>query len=132
MTVVTTSRPPLARGSHAPLGRSESLRGTGALVRLALRRDRVLLPSWILGFAAMVTFSVVATKDLYPSTADISSAADVINATAALVALYGKVYAVDSLGAVSLIKMTAFGAALVAVLFVFLVVRHTRADEEAG
>ena len=109
-----------------------SFSGTPALVRLALRRDRVLLPVWVLGFAAMVAFSVSATRDLYPDEQSLARAAETINATAALVALYGKIYVVTSLGAVSLIKMTALGAAFVAILFVFLVVRHTRAEEESG
>lgn len=108
------------------------MNGTSALVRLALRRDRILLPAWILSLALMVAFSVIATKDLYPTRASLVAAADTINATGALVALYGKVYDPGSLGAISLIKLTAFGAALVAILFVFVAVRHTRAEEEAG
>lgn len=130
MSTLTPVRP-----SHlvqrAPSG-AGPLHGMGALLRLALRRDRILLPAWLLGFAAMATFSVVATKDLYPSDQDLQAASDLINATASLVALYGKIYAPTSLGAVSLIKMTAFGAALVSVLFVFLTVRHSRAEEESG
>jgi ABC-2 type transport system permease protein len=106
--------------------------GVWTLVRLALRRDRILLPAWVLGLTAMVGLSVSATKDLYGSTTDLVAAAETINATAALVALYGKIYDPASLGAVSLIKLTAFGAALIAVLFVFITVRHTRAEEEAG
>ena len=104
--------------------------GTWPLVRLALRRDRVLLPAWVIGFAAMVTASVAATRDLYPTEASLTSAAETINATAALVALYGTVYDPTSLGAVSLIKLTAFGSALVGILFAFVMVRHTRSDEE--
>jgi ABC-2 type transport system permease protein len=106
--------------------------GTGAMLRFALRRDRILLPAWLLGLAAMVAFSASATKDLYPSEESRIQASEAINATAALVALYGKVYDTTSLGALSLIKMTAFGAALVSIVFVFLVVRHTRTEEEAG
>ncbi len=106
--------------------------GTWTMLRFALRRDRILLPVWVLGLAAMVAFSAAATKDLYPTEASRIEASDAINATAALVALYGKVYDPTSLGALSLIKMTAFGAALVAVIFVFLTVRHTRSEEEAG
>ncbi len=106
--------------------------GTWVLIRLALRRDRILLPAWILGLSLMVVFSVTATKDLYPTQASLTSAADTLNATGAFVALYGKVYDPTSLGAISLIKLTAFGAALVAILFVFIAVRHTRAEEETG
>jgi ABC-2 type transport system permease protein len=126
-TLLTDVVPPQQAG-HA----ASPFVGTGGLLRLALRRDRVLLPVWILGFTGMVVFSVVATRDLYPDEQSLASAAETINATAALVALYGKIYVVTSLGAISLIKLTAFGAALVAVLFVFLVVRHSRAEEESG
>ena len=108
------------------------MNGFGTLVRLALRRDRILLPVWIAGLTFMVVFSATATKDLYPDPADLATAAETINATASLVALYGKVYDPTSLGAVSLIKMTAFGAALVSILFVFITVRHSRSEEESG
>jgi ABC-2 type transport system permease protein len=106
--------------------------GTLPMLRFALRRDRILLPAWVLGLAALVAISVSATKDLYPTEDSRLEASDAVNATAALVALYGKVYDPTSLGALSLIKLTAFGAALVSVVYVFLVVRHTRTEEESG
>ncbi len=106
--------------------------GTWVLLRLALRRDRILLPVWIFGLAATAMLSATATKDMYPTGASLTAAADTINATAALVALYGKVYDPTSIGALSLIKLTAFGVAMVAVLFVFVVIRHSRAEEESG
>jgi putative exporter of polyketide antibiotics len=81
--------------------------GTWALLRLALRRDRILLPAWIIGPAAMVTISVSATTGLYPTAASRVAAANTINATAALVALYGRIYDPTSIGALSLVKMTA-------------------------
>lgn len=108
------------------------LTGTSTLVRLALRRDRILLPAWILGFAGMAYFSAAATSGLYPDEAQRVSAAEAVNASTALVALYGPVYDPTSLGEISLFKMTAFGAALTAVLMVFVVIRHTRGDEESG
>jgi ABC-2 type transport system permease protein len=106
--------------------------GTWVLWRFALRRDRILLPVWILGLAATAVFSVTATEGMYPTPASLSTAAENINATAALVALYGKVYDPTSIGALSLIKLTAFGSTMVAILFVFVVIRHSRAEEEAG
>lgn len=111
---------------------ADSFAGTGALVRLALRRDRLLLMLWILGFAGMAGFSAAATVGLYPDEGSRVQAAEIVNATGALVALYGPVYDPTSVGALSLFKLTAFGAAITAVLFVFVVIRHTRAEEEAG
>jgi ABC-2 type transport system permease protein len=110
----------------------ETLAGTGALVRLGLRRDRWLLPAWILAFAAMAGFSASAAASLYPDAASRIGAADTINATASLVALFGRVYDPSSLGALSLIKYTAFMTAVLGVLMVFVTIRHTRTDEESG
>ncbi len=111
---------------------AERLAGTWTLTRLALRRDRILLPAWILGFAGMAGFSAAATVGLYPDESQRISAAEAVNGSGALVALYGKIYDPTSIGQLSLFKLTAFGAALTAVLMVFVVIRHTRADEESG
>jgi polyether ionophore transport system permease protein len=110
----------------------DTLAGTGTLLRLALRRDRWLLPAWVLGFTAMAGFSASATADLYPTVASRIEAADVLNATPSLVALYGRVYDPTSLGSLALIKLTAFGASMVAVLMIVITVRHTRAEEAEG
>ncbi|WP_232828461.1 ABC transporter permease [Kribbella monticola] len=106
--------------------------GTATLVRLALRRDRVLLPVWIVVFVAMAAGSAQASIDLYPDVASRVSAASTTNSSPALVSLYGRIFDPTSLGEVSLFKLTAFGALLVALLAAMLVVRHTRTEEEAG
>lgn len=111
---------------------ADSLAGTGTLVRLGLRRDRWLLPAWALGFAGMAGFSASATAGLYPDVPGRVEAAEAVNHTPALVALYGRIYDPTSLGSLALFKMTAFGAAMVAVLMVVVTVRHTRAEEESG
>ena len=108
-----------------------TLAGTRALVRLALRRDRVLLPAWIATFVLMVAFSAAATVNLYPTLASRVEAAAAINASAALVAFYGRIYE-PSIGAISLIKMGGIGTAMLAVLAFLLVIRHSRNEEEAG
>ena len=111
---------------------ADSFAGTATLTRLAVRRDRILLPAWILGFAGMAGFSASATVGLYPDESQRVAAAEAVNAAGALVALYGRIYDPTSLGELSLFKLTAFGAALTSVLMVFVVIRHTRADEESG
>ncbi len=126
----TTSRPVAAPGEGGSGG--SALVGTGQMLRLALRRDRFLVPSWVLLIAGMATFSAQATVGLYPDLPQRVQAAEAINGSAALIALYGRIYDPTSLGELSLFKMTAFGAAMVAVLMIILVVRHTRAEEEAG
>lgn len=108
------------------------LTGTWPLLRLALRRDRVVLSAWLGVLVLSVASSAAATVDLYPTESSRVAAARGINSSTSLVALYGRVYDPTSLGAVSLLKMIAFGSAMVGLLAITLVVRHTRAEEENG
>lgn len=109
-----------------------SLVGTGALVRLALRRDRVILPVFIGILAAMVAASAYATAELYPTTASRVAAAAVINTATSTLAMFGPIHDPTSLGALSTFKIGIMGAIAVAVLALIIVVRHTRAEEETG
>jgi ABC-2 type transport system permease protein len=106
--------------------------GTGALVRLALRRDRIMLPVWIVAFVGMAASSATATVDLYPTVASRVAAAASLNGSRSLVALYGRIYDPTSIGAIGLWKMGGLGAVFIAVFSILVVVRHTRAEEEAG
>lgn len=111
---------------------SGQLAGTLRLVRLALRRDRIVLPVWILIFVGMAVGSAQASVGLFPDEASRIKVGEATNNSPALIALYGRVYDVTSLGEVSLIKMRGLYALFLAVLVFFTFVRHTRADEEAG
>ena len=51
---------PLAESAHGPYA------GLGTMVRLALRRDRVLIPLWALILSTVVAGSVGRHVDLYP------------------------------------------------------------------
>ena len=110
----------------------ETLAGTGSLVRLGVRRDRWMLSLWVLAFAVMAGSSASAGAGLFPDLASRIQAARTINATASMVALFGRIYDPTSLGALSLIKYTAFMTACLGALMVFVMIRHTRADEESG
>ncbi|MFD9739111.1 ABC transporter permease [Umezawaea sp. NPDC059074] len=106
--------------------------GTGALVRLGLRRDRIMLPAWIAGVVVLAVGSAAAAADLYPTVESRVSAATAANNTTALLALYGRVYDPTSLGGISMVKTGGIGAVLIALLSIIIVVRHTRAEEESG
>ena len=60
----------------------DTLVGTGSLIRLGLRRDRWLLPVWILAFAAMAGSTAAASAELFPDAASRVEAAETINGTA--------------------------------------------------
>ena len=106
--------------------------GTARLGRTALRRDRVLVGIWLLVLIAVCYASAAATGSLYPSDSDRVSAAEAINASPAVVALYGPVVDAHSLGELSMTKMTVLYAVFVALLFLVIVRRHTRTEEETG
>jgi ABC-2 type transport system permease protein len=106
--------------------------GTLALTRAALRRDRVLLAVWVLVLTLVVYASAAATADLYPSAADRVSAARALNASGAVVVLYGPILDVSSLGELAMTKLTVLYAVFVALLVLVLVRRHTRGEEESG
>jgi ABC-2 type transport system permease protein len=106
--------------------------GTGALVRLALRRDRIMVPVWLAVFVMMAASSAAGTAGLYPKLASRVAAADIINHTQSLVALYGRIYDPTSIGALAMLKLGGTGAIIVAVFAIVVMVRHTRAEEETG
>ncbi|PRZ41659.1 ABC-2 type transport system permease protein [Antricoccus suffuscus] len=106
--------------------------GTGTLVRLALRRDRIMMPVWLLIFVATAAGSAGATVSLYPTEQARAAAAQTSNASPALIALYGRIYDPTNPGGIAMLKMTSLGALFVGVLMVITVVRHSRAEEESG
>jgi ABC-2 type transport system permease protein len=107
------------------------LNGTRALLATNLRRDKILLPVCAATFAGVAGSSAAATAGLYPDATSRAMASELINATPALVAMFGRVYE-PSLGAVGLIKLTGLGTAMVGLFALLVVIRHTRADEELG
>ncbi|MEI7034272.1 ABC transporter permease [Streptomyces pratensis] len=105
--------------------------GTGALLRLALRRDRLTTPLWVAVLGG--SFSSVASSltTLYPTAAERSELAVSMTGNSSLRALYGPVFD-DSVGGLVAWRMVGFGAALAAVMSLLIVVRHTREEEETG
>jgi ABC-2 type transport system permease protein len=109
-----------------------SLVGTAALVRLALRRDRIILAVFIVILVVMVAASASATVKLYPDNASRVKTAAAINSATSTLALYGPIHDVTSIGALATFKVGMMGAVAVALLALFVVVRHTRSEEETG
>jgi ABC-2 type transport system permease protein len=111
---------------------SRNLAGTGTLARLALRRDRIVLPVWTAIFVLLAAGSASASVEVFPDEASRIKAGEAINNSPALIAMYGQVYDVTSLGEVSMIKLKGLYALFLAVLAFFTMIRHTRSNEEAG
>jgi ABC-2 type transport system permease protein len=115
---------------QAPQGGS-AFAGTLGLLRLYLRRDRVVLPLWVLLLSLpLATVYVGSIEKVYPDQAARAGFAASIMASPAQRALYGQIYN-DSLGATGIWKAGMFHL-LIGVAVILTVIRHTRADEETG
>ncbi|WP_329118842.1 ABC transporter permease [Streptomyces sp. NBC_01353] len=107
------------------------LTGTGALARLALRRDRVMLPIWALVTGGMVASGVGSLEGLYGTQEQRTELATSMNANSSMRSLYGPVFS-DSLGGLVAWRFSTFAAVLAAVMSLIIVIRHTREEEETG
>jgi ABC-2 type transport system permease protein len=108
----------------------KALAGTRGLIRLILRRDRIVLPVWILVLAVLPATYASATEQLFPTQEALDGYYASIVANPALLSTVGPVFGAN-LGA-----LTAWRSGIV-ILFVGLaclltVIRHTRAEEDAG
>ena len=107
------------------------LAGTGALAKLAFRRDRIMLPAWVYVITVLVASNTYSLNKLYPTALARAALAAGGGHNPALVFLYGRLSG-DSLGAVSAWRYGVWAAIFAALMSIFIVVRHTRADEETG
>jgi ABC-2 type transport system permease protein len=108
-----------------------ALAGTGALARLAFRRDRIMLPAWVYVITAAIASNSYSLGKLYPTATARAALATSGGRNPALVFLYGRFWG-ESLGAVSAWRYGVWAAIFAALMSIFVVIRHTRADEEAG
>jgi ABC-2 type transport system permease protein len=113
------------------LAGSGSLAGSGVLARLAARRDRIMLPAWIYVVTILVVSTGYSFKGLYKTPASREAIAAGISHNAATLALGGPLYG-SSIGALTVYKVGAASALAAGLMSIFIVIRHTRADEEAG
>ena len=108
-----------------------TLAGAGALTKLALRRDRLMLAIWVYALTAFVAFSVYGLNGLYSDTAARLSFISGAAHNPAFLALYGPLYG-TSIGSLTAWRDAVLGGVGTGLLSIFLVIRHTRGDEEAG
>ena len=105
--------------------------GLAELVRLALRRDRIMLPAWVLGLGLAVLVTASSYADLYQDPASRREVVTTLGETPATLALYGRIYA-DSIGGLVGWRLGGIALALAGLMTILLVTRHTRAEEESG
>ena len=109
-----------------------ALAGTGTLVRLALRRDRLRLPVWIAAGAGLVVTQSVSSQALYDSPQDLDAYAASVGSNAATIALAGPPVGLDTVAGAVAFEISSFVVVVAALMAVSTTGRHSRADEEAG
>jgi len=105
--------------------------GTTRLVRLALRRDRITLPAWILGMATFLAATTAMFEDSYTRHPELLVPDTQIVIENPGMRVLGLVTG-PTIGGYTLHRDALTLAVLAALMSVFAVVRHTRQSEELG
>ncbi|MFF8656566.1 ABC transporter permease [Streptomyces huasconensis] len=130
MTAVLGTSSAAARRTGGPRP-PHQLAGTSALLRLALRRDRVMTPVWVMVVAGLVLAMPGSLENVYATAAERADAMATMNANSSMRAMYGPVFG-DSVGALTAWRIGCYAGVLAAVMSLVIVVRHTREEEETG
>jgi ABC-2 type transport system permease protein len=105
--------------------------GTASLLRLALRRDRIQLVAWLLAQAAILGGGASSIVDLYDTAEEQNAYAHSTSGSVVSLAFNGPTSG-PSLGAIVTVENMAASMLLVSFMTTFMVVRHTRQNEETG
>jgi ABC-2 type transport system permease protein len=106
--------------------------GWRGLVRLAWRRDRIMIGVVLVSIWLLSYYSAVAVPTLYSSTDQLVAANAAANASTGVVAMYGHIYDTASVGGVAANKVAMLDFLTLAFLVIAIVRRHTRGEEESG
>jgi ABC-2 type transport system permease protein len=110
---------------------TSSLTNTTALVKLAVRRDRIMLPAWVYVVVIGVSVNAYSLGKLYKTPSSRAQLAASAQSDPALLFLYGRLNG-TSVGALAAWRYGVWGALFAALMTIFIVTRHSRGDEEAG
>src|SRR5215475_10137514 len=127
---MTTAVAPSQAGPRA-MPRASALTGTLVLTKLALRRDRIMLPAWVYLVVVGVSSTAYTFARLYKTPSSRAALVASGESNPALLFLYGRLNG-TSVGALTAWRYGVWGALFAVLMTIFIVVRHTRADEEAG
>lgn len=109
------------------------LTGLGRLIRFILRRDRVRLTVWVVAIAGITISSGASLPTVYPDQASVDTYVRLFGDNPALIAFAGPGYGFDdpNIGLVLVNETQLNGIIFAALMSIFLINRHTRAEEES-
>ena len=106
--------------------------GTRHLLRLILRRDRLRLPLWVLGLGGTITASALAVPPIYDTPEKVAGYASAVGASPVSYLMSGRQAGIDTLGGIVANEISQVAQLGICLMVTFLVIRHTRAEEESG
>lgn len=120
-------------GRHEALPAGSPWSGTGRLLRLALRRDRVRLSVWVGALTMMMVYAPNAIQLAYPSAEQRMTRVNLLKTPAGMM-LGGPMFGGDEtdLGAMMANELMLTMIVATSIMAVLTVIRHTRAEEENG
>lgn len=106
--------------------------GLGLLVRAFLRRDRWLILWFVVGVTLLYWSQGYSVDGIYTTQEAFDEAAAMMESNAGFIAMAGPPLALNTTGGQVAWQSAAFGAVLAGLMSMFVVGRHTRAEEESG
>ena len=106
--------------------------GLGALVRLAVRRNRWFLAVWLLGLFAVVPATAAAYEQVIPDPAQARLIIEGLSNNPTMRAMLGPPFSLTEPGGFTVWRVGTFVATVAGVMAILGTIRLTRADEEAG
>ncbi len=109
----------------------KGLEGTATLTRLALRRERVMIPGWMVLSVLLVVGIAVNYKRIFPTELIRENFVAEMSKNLALIAFSGHIVSAN-LGALVVFKIGDSVYTLLALMVLLTVFRYTRTEEESG
>ncbi|WP_110207394.1 ABC transporter permease [Nocardioides daejeonensis] len=106
--------------------------GFAALLRLFLARDKWMILAWTAGITLLYWSQAISIEGVYQSQHEFDAAAALMEKNAAFIAMAGPPRALNTVGGQVTWQASAFGAVCAGLMSMFLIGRHTRAEEESG
>lgn len=106
--------------------------GTWHLTRLALRRDRIVLPIWVILIGIIPAATAGLYDQLYPDAASRASLTAGAAGNPSVALLYGPAFDLSGAGGFTAWRYLTFLSLFVGLACIFTVTRHTRQEEETG
>lgn len=129
---MTTNTTHVVADHHKPSATPGALAGTGELIRLALRRDRIVLPVWALVIALLTASGASAFEALYPDPAERAGLTASVAANPSFAIMFGPAYNLETAGGFTAWRFGTIAALLTSLIAAFTVTRHTRQEEDTG